>query len=172
MVFRRQMSNYLHPVNTVKHVVDFQGGVVAAAKTTVILIQGVEQPTLAGTAGVNPGAHVRSIFLNIQVAATGTAALANIYMMVYRNVSNAVIAGNIPNANVVGSSDMKKSVFHQEMTMTEKNTTAISRTLFKGVLKIPKHMARIGFDDTINVQLFAPGINFDVCIQCIYKEIR
>ncbi len=92
--------------------------------------------------------------------------------MIYKNPGNNVIAANIPDANVVGTSDFKKNVFHQEMTMTEKNTTAFPRTMFKGVIRIPRHMQRIGQDDVIIIQFFSPGVTYDVCTQCIYKEIR
>ncbi len=171
MIFRRR-QNYLHPVNTLKHVVDAQRGVTIATRDLVQLIFGVDNPTLAQPTDVQAGSHVRSFFLNVQVAATSTAALANLYFMIYKNPGNNVIAANIPDANVVGTSDFKKNVFHQEMTMTEKNTTAFPRTMFKGVIRIPRHMQRIGQDDVIIIQFFSPGVTYDVCTQCIYKEIR
>ncbi len=118
------------------------------------------------------GSKINGVFLNLQVAATGTASIANVYMMIYSNPGNNITIGNTPNANAVGTSDFKKQVFHQEMQMTEKNTTAIPRTLFKGVLKLPKKFLRQGQNDTLNIALFAPGVTFDYCLQCIYKEIR
>ncbi len=142
---------------------------ILAVQSKVTIADAVDNPVLGSPQQVVVGSYVRSFFLNIQVAASGTAALANIYMIVYKNPSNDLV---LPNANVIGTSDLKKVVFHQEMTMTEKNTTAIARTLFKGVLKVPRHMQRMGQDDRIEIQLFAPGVNFDVCVQCIYKEIR
>ncbi len=161
----------LHPVNTQKHVVDNQGGLVAGTQTFVSLIQAVDNAVLANPDDVDTASTINGIFLNIQVAATGTAALANVYMMIYKNPGNMIVGG-IPNANVVGASDFKRQVFHQEMIMTEKNTTAIPRTLFKGVLVIPKKMRKMFRDDSIQLGLFAPGVNFDYCVQCIYKEIR
>ncbi len=169
MVFRRR--NYLRPVNTIKHIYDEQGGLVAGTQVVSTLVKGVDNPVLASNPNqVVVGSHVRSIFLNIQVAATGTAALANVYMIISGNPGNAI--GAQPNANVTGTSDFKKQIFHTEMIMGEKNTTGIPRTLFKGVLKLPRKFGRIGHDDTIQVQLFSPGITWDYCIQCIYKEIR
>lgn len=165
----RMIQKYLHPVNTRKHVIDNQGGLVAGTAVNIDIAKGVDSASLAQVSECNVGSHVRSLFLNIQVAATGTAALANVYMIIFGNPSGEI---SMVNANVVGASDMKKQVFHQEMIMTEKNTTAIPRTLFKGVLRIPRKMQRIGQDDRIRVQLFAPGVNFDYCVQAIYKEIR
>ncbi len=171
MVFRRQMSKYLHPVNTVKHVIDQQGGLAVDAKTEISIVKGVRSPALAAVTNVEVGSHVRSIFLNIQVAASSTAALANIYMIIYGNPGANIALGSIPNGNVVGPSDFKKNIFHQEMIMTEKNTTAIPRTLFKGVLKIPRKFQRIGEDDNIQVSLYSPGVTWDFCLQSIYKAI-
>ncbi len=168
--FRRGM--YLRPVNTVKHVIDQQDGIAIAAKSPTDIIRGKEQPVLANRAEVNVGAHVKSFFLNVQIAASSTAALANLYFIIYGNPGNNIGAGSIPAANAVGVSDFKKQVFHQEMLMTEKNTTAFARTMFRGVIKIPRKFQRIGFEDAITISFFAPGVTFDVCWQAIYKEIR
>ncbi len=171
MVFRRRGSNYLRPVNTVKHVVDIQAGIILAVQQIFDIVATVETPryeTAAAECGI--GSHVKSIFLNIQVAASTTAALANIYMYCFGNPGANI--GAVPNANVVGTSDFRKMVFHQEMIMTEKNTTAFPRTLFRGVIKIPRKFARLGVKDKISIAFFAPGVNFDICFQCIYKEIK
>ncbi len=163
--------NYLHPVNTIKHIVDLQGGLVLDVQQVFTLVKGVDNPALsANPEQVVVGSHVRSIFLNIQVAALTAAALANVYMIISGNPGNAI--GSQPDANVTGTSDFKKQIFHTEMLMVQKVAPGIPRTLFKGVLKIPRKFGRIGQDDTIQVQLFAPGVNMDFCIQCIYKEIR
>ncbi len=166
------MGKYLHPVNTVKHVIDIQLGLIGGTVTTSDIVAGDENPATANPTEVNIGSHVKSFFLNVQVAATGTASLANVYMMVYGNPGNNIPFSNIPNPNVVGTSDFKKMVFHQEMIMTEKNTTAFPRTLFRGVIKVPRKFQRIGTNDNIKLAFFSPGVNYDLCFQCIYKEIR
>lgn len=157
-------------INSQKHVIDSQGGLVAGTQQEELLVDAVDAPALADTNGVAVGSHIYGLFLNIQVAATGTAALANVYMAIIKNPGNNL--GNPPNANALGASDYKRQVFHQEMIMTEKNTTAIPRTLFKGVLKIPKTFHTMRRGDRIELLLFAPGVNFDYCVQCIYKEFR
>ncbi len=167
MPFSRRQSN-LRPINSVKHIKDQQGGIVAGAQTLAILADGVNTYSLADDNGVPTGATINSIFLNVQVAATQTSALANIYMMVYKNPGTNI--GTIPDANVIGVSDFKKQVIHQEMIMGEKNTTGIPRTLFKGVIRIPKHMRRWAADDQLGLQLFSPGITWEFCVQCIYKH--
>ncbi len=163
----------LRPINSQKHVVDIQAGIVAATNTEQELIRAADNPVVANVTNVATASVVKSFFLNVQVAATGTAALANIYFYLYKNPGNALnFAAALPDANAVGSSDLKKLIFHQEMIMTEKNTTAIARTMFRGVLKIPRHMQRFGQDDKLAIVFFAPGVNFDVCTQVIFKEFK
>ncbi len=160
----------LRPINSRKHVIDVQGGLVAAAQSEVVIADSVDNPVLANVAECRTGSKVNSLFLNIQVASTGAGALANVYMYIYKNPGTNIFVAQRPNANAVGISDFKKQIFHQEMIMTEKDTTGIPRTLFKGVLKVPKHFSRMGYDDQIAVALFAPGVNYDFCVQCIYKD--
>ncbi len=149
--------------------IDSQGGLILDVQSKVTIADAVDVPALASPPQVAVGSYVRSFFLNVQIAASSTAALANFYLIVYKNPSNDIV---FPNGNVIGGSDVKKMIFHQEMIMTEKNTTAIPRTLFKGVLRVPRHMQRMGQDDRIELQLYAPGVNADFCVQAIYKEIR
>ncbi len=171
MVFRSRGLK-LRPVNSVKHVVDIQGGLVLDVQTVATLIEAQDNPVLANNTDVPTGSHVKSFFLNVQVAAAATAALANVYFYVAKNPGKQIVVGNFPDANKVGVSNLKKLIFHQEMIMTEKNTTAIARTMFRGVIKIPRHMQRMGQDDEIDIYLYAPGVAFDFCVQCIYKDFR
>ncbi len=159
----------LHPVHSQKHVIDVQGGLVATTQQAIDLVEAVDAPTVAVVDSVEIASTVNAIFLNVQVAATGTAALANVYMYVMKNPGSNL---SLPQANTVGASDEKKFIIHQEMIMTEKNTTAIPRTLFKGVIKIPRGYKRFGIKDKLQIALLSPGVNFDFCIQCIYKEIN
>ncbi len=168
MVFKRN----LRPINSRKHIVDIQGGLVAGTQTSNDLILTVDAPVLANVTEVSPGSTVNSIFLNVQVSGIGSGALSNVYMFVWKNPGSNIAAAQIPNGNVVGASDLKKLVFHQEMIMTEKDTTAIPRTLFKGVLKLPRHMRRFGYNDEVRIELFSPGVAYEFCVQCIYKEFR
>ncbi len=165
-----RFRNRLRPINSRKHVIDIQGGLIGGTKVGNDLALAVESTVLANPTEVEVGSTVSSLFLNVQVAATGSAALANVYMYVFKNPSSAITFASFPDPNVVGASALKKLIFHQEMIMTDKSANAIPRTLFKGVLSVPKHMRRMGPDDEIRIMMFSPGVNFDFCIQCIYKD--
>ncbi len=166
--FRQRMG--LHPVNRTKHVVDFQGGVVAGTQTDVILIDTVDAPILAtNPQHVITSSKVNGIFLVVECYARTAGALANAYMMVYKRPASAI---TIPNANVVGTSELKKYVIHQEMAMLQRVVNGNPRTLFKGVIKIPRGYIRNGPLDQLRVAIFSPGVDLDLCLQCHYKEFR
>ncbi len=166
----RSRALSLRPVNRIKHVTDFQFATAAAASQIVTLIAANDSPVLANTNEVETGSVVKSIFLSVEVVNTGTAGvLANAYFMIYKNPG-----GNLtfPAPNVIGASDNKKYVFHQEMVMLQMVDNSNPRTLFKGVIRIPRHLQRMAPNDLIRIEVFSPGIEITGCVQSHYKELR
>ncbi len=166
------MTRYsrLHPVHSIKHVVDKQGGLVLGTNVVENVIVAKDTPVLTVAQDVETGSRVNAIFLNVQVTPTSSASIANVYLAVFKNPGDNLTP---PNANAVGVSDNKKWVIHQEMIMCQQESIgSIPRTLFKGVISIPGSYKRFGTKDRLNIVLFAPGCNFNYCIQCIYKEIK
>ncbi len=135
------------------------------------MIESVDAPVLTNVTEVESGSTVNGIYLRVEVSRTGTTSdvLANVYMMVVKNTTGAL---NFPNANTVGSSDLKKYVVHQEMVMLQGNNASNPRTLFNGVIVIPRLYRRMSQGDFLQVMVFAPGVNINLCIQCHYKEFR
>jgi len=138
-----------------------------------------DSPVLANTGEVLTGSTCGSIYLKVDAQNTvgfGTA-IPRIYMSVQKNPGN-VFAFTDPSS--VGDSDLKKYVIHQEMTMLSEITGTISgitRTVFQGVIIIPRGYKRNGTDDRLGVNFShggdAPaGAQTQICIQCIYKEFR
>ncbi len=163
----------LRPVHSIKHIVDAQGGTILNTKQSITLITGLDAPVLANTAEVETGARVNGLYLNVQVVATTEAALPNIYFFIWKNPAGAFSAGAVPNGNVTGSDDIKRQIFHTEMRMMANSAnTQVPITVFSGVIAIPKHMRNMRINDRIDIQLFAPGVNFNWCVQAIYKEYR
>ncbi len=170
MSFRRAGRGMsLRPVNRIKHVVDFQGGTAVAGNATVDLIDTTDTPVLADNNGCETGSKVNAIYLNVEGYATSAAALANIYMVVFKNPgANLVIPAN----NAVGIDDNKKYVIHQEMKMFEQSVNGNPRTIFNGVIVIPRGYRRNGPKDKLTVQFLTPGVSSFLCLQCHYKEFR
>ncbi len=165
--FRRALA--MRPINRIKHVVDRQGAIVAGTSSILDFADTVDAPTLANTEQVETGSSVKGLFLRVEVYATSAGALANAYFMLYKNVGGNTTP---PNPNAVGGNDNKRFVLHQEMVMLERKVNGNPRTLFKGVLVIPKGMQRMAPNDKLQVILFAPGITAEFCWQAIYKEWR
>ncbi len=168
--FRRQMA--IRPVNRIKHVIDIQQGVTQATPAESDLVLAQDAPELQFTNTVLTGSTVNAVYLNVEAYTTNGVALSNIYMAVYKNPG-----GNItfPNANAVGGDDNKRFVIHQEMKMLQTHdaqNSSIPRTIFNGVIVIPKGYRRFAPNDKLTVQFFLPGADADVCFQCHYKEFR
>ncbi len=161
----------LRPVNRIKHVVDRQSALTAGSGENTVLLNTVDTPTLADTDGVETGSKVNGFFLVVKVTRTGTTSdvLANVYMYVGKNPGGNLA---LPEANVVGVSDNKKYIIHQEMVILQGFNAGNPRTLFKGVIKIPKGYVRNGPNDQIVLRVFSPGVAINYCVQCHYKEFR
>ncbi len=169
MVFRRSRGNALRPVHRIKHVVDIQNATTAGTKVVNTIVSVVDNPVLANVSEVETGSTINGIYLKVEAYATSTAALANFYMIVFKNPGNNLTN---PNPNAVGSNDNKRYVIHQEMVMLEKNTTGNPRTVFNGVIAIPRGLRRMGPGDELLIIVLSPGVTTDFCIQTIYKEFK
>ena len=170
MVFRRGFNRSLRPVNSIKHVVDVQTTIAGGANLDNVLIQATDTPTLAVTNTVETGSKVSSIYLHVEVVNTGaTGVFANAYLLIYKNPGGTI---TVPSAVAVGASNQKRYVIHQEMLMLQFQDNSNPRTLFNGVIKIPRGYSRFGPDDILGIRVHSPGIELNICYQCHYKEYR
>ncbi len=170
MPFRQRFrGSALRPVHRIKHVVDKQAGVILGTADLTNLILAKDAPVLANTNEVETGSKVNGIYLNIEAYATTAAALANIYISILKNPGQVL---PLINPNTVGSSDDKRYVIHQEMKMLEQSVNGNPRTIFNGVIVIPRGYRRFGPNDALLLTLLAPGVNISYCVQCHYKEFR
>ncbi len=170
MVLRNRFSrNSLRPVNRIKHVIDTQASTTAGANLDIFLAVADDNPALATPTEVNTGATINGIYIHLETYAKTSAALSNAYMFVFKNPG-----GNLtpPGVNTVGTNDNKRFVIHQEMVMLQHVDNSNPRTVFNGVVVIPKGYRRMAPNDTILVRVNSPGTNNDWCLQAHYKEFR
>ncbi len=167
--FRRSMA--LRPVHRIKHVVDQSALVTAGAQLVLTLIASKDAPVLANTTEVETGSKVNGIYLRVEVGSneTDAGAITNVYMIIFKNPGGNVA---MPTGNAVGASDNKRFVIHQEMLVLENKIGGNPRTLFNGVIVIPKGYRRFGPNDLLQIGLFSTALNFMECLQCHYKEFR
>ncbi len=169
----------LRPVNSVKHVIDTSGVVVAGATSTTDLVQTVDSPS-ALTNQVHVGSYVKFIYLKVEVVgAIAFAGVPRCYMYVMKNATDDI---SLPSPDAVGASTVKRFVLHQEMTMISQQASSAGggdftfpRTMFKGVIRIPKTYQRNGITDKTQ---FVIGNSSGestgstrFCLQAIYKEL-
>ncbi len=162
----------IRPVQRIKHIVDSSATVGAAVVVQDVLVNAVDAPIIANIRDVITGSKVNGIFLNVQVQSNQlqTAAIHNIYMAVYKNPGGLITTPINPNST--GDDVNKKLVIHQEMSIVENAKDGNPRTLFKGVVVVPKGMRRFGANDQLIVSLRSNASDFKYCLQCIYKEFR
>ncbi len=131
----------------------------------------MQTPNLTIPQQTEIGSKVSSIYLRVEVVATENVpgGIPNCYLMVWKNPGTNMTA---PTASSVGTSDIKRFVLHQEMVMLQNVAAGNPRTLFNGVIKIPRGLQRQGNDDSLQVSVVSPIVNIAVCIQCIFKEYR
>ncbi len=157
------------PINSVKHVVDQQNVTVVNTTASLNVIDTVDNPVLGNNSNVATASVVKAIYLVVEAYATSGGALSNFYLTVQKLPGNNIA---VITPNVVGVSDDKKWVIHQEMKMLQQVANGNPRTIFQGVIRIPKRYQRMGYDDALSVNVLTPGITANYCIQCIYKEFR
>ncbi len=172
MVFRRNFRRQgLRPVNRIKHVIDRQSALAAGAGENTVLVESNDAPVIANSNECETGSTVNGIFLVVEATRTGTTSdvLANVYMYVGKN-PGANLA--LPEANVVGINDNKKYIIHQEMVMLQGTNAGNPRTVFKGVIAIPRGYRRNGPNDVLVLRVFSAGVAINYCVQCHFKEFR
>ncbi len=167
----RSRGMALRPVNRIKHVIDATGTPNADAQLAFVLADAVDTPTIGVTNSVQTGAKINGFYLRVEVAnkTLVTDAIANVYLAVWKNPASNMTA---PQIDEIGGSDTKRFFVHQEMLIIENQTAGNPRTLFNGVIVVPKGMRRMGPDDRWEVIVLAPSNPLRICIQCHYKEFR
>ncbi len=168
----RYRNMALRPINRIKHVVDSSGTVTAAAQVNFKIAEAKDAPVIGNTHEVETGSKINGFYLRFEVASnqvTEAGAIPNFYFFVWKDPGGNLTA---PVPNAVGSNDNKRFVIHQEMTMLQNQVSSNPRTVFNGVIVIPKGMRRMGPNDVWKVETLCPAIDTAQCVQIHYKEFR
>ncbi len=170
----------MRPVQRIKHVVDFEGVVDETPVVTADLIVATDTPTLAVTNSVQTGSTVHGIYLRVEAVSSGGSGRPNLFMCIFKNPGAALSAAGF-DPRAIGSIDIKRYVIHQEMVMLSSPTdltdgaVGVPRTVFNGVIRIPKGMKRFGPNDELSMNIVmgnASLVDADWCLECHYKEFR
>ncbi len=180
MVFRRGF-NRLRPIDSVKHIKE-SSGVLAAGVNAIHndIIDGVDTYTLADANGVPTGAKVHSFYLSVYIISEGGEVANEVPLMdwyIIKNPGNAwgttFDSDNLPTPGATGVHKNKRWIIHTEKGLTGGGDASLSGVpmIFKGVIRIPRGMQRIGEDDKF---LLCTRANFasKICSQAIYKHYK
>ncbi len=177
--FRRMDSR--RPIDSVKHIVEISGILAAGANTVLLeLIKGVDTYSLADTDGVPVGSNVNSIFLSVFFITEGGEVANEVPLVDWYTIKNPGFtwastfnSTNLPTPGTTGTHVNKRHIFHTEKGLSGGGDVSLAGVpmIFKGVLKIPRHMRRIGALDTFQICARA---NFATkfCVQAIYKHYK
>ncbi len=167
--FRSRMA--LRPINRIKHVVDLFSTPDGGVQLDNIIAIATDTPTLADTDGCETGSKINGFYLRVECASIENiaSAIPNVYLAFWKSPGGNVTLGSIAN---IGDDDNKRFVIHQEMMMINNVNGGIPRTLFNGVIVVPKGMRRMAPNDTWFCTVRSNTLNIALCIQCHYKEFR
>ncbi len=167
--FQRRMA--LRPINRIKHVVDSNSLLSAGVNLPTTIALATDTPTLAVTTSVETGSKINGFYLKVELASNETvaAAIPNVYLIIWKNPGGNLTA---PQPNTVGSNDNKRFVIHQEMVLMNNAVAGQPRTLFNGVVVIPKGMRRFGPNDKLEMVVRSNAVDMNFCMQAHYKEFR
>ncbi len=169
--YRSRMA--LRPINRIKHVVDSNATLAANTNLVTVVALATDTPTLVVTNSVETGSKINGIYCRVEIAsneAISLGAIPNVYMYIGKNTGGNL---GLPAPNNVGANDNKRWILHQEMSMIEnKGQGSNARTLFNGVVVIPKGMRRMAPNDEIVCTVRCPALDTAVCQQFHYKEFR
>ncbi len=178
MVFRR---NSLRPINSVKHIVELSGILTAGTNSVPFsLIDGADAYQLSNTAGVPTGANVNGFYYSCFYYSEGGEIASEVPLVdwyIIHNPGNAWAttfdANNLPTPGTTGVHKNKRHIIHTEKGLTGGGDVSLAGVpmVFKGVIKIPKKMRRIGEDDRFTIAHRA-NFNTKFCIQVIYKHFK
>ncbi len=170
MPYRRGGSSRklrLVTINSEKHVVDHEG-TVTVANITVDVAKAVTAPSNTITTDCHRGGTIKAIWLSLDYCGlTASQNLQSISVYLMKDPGDNLTP---PGAFAVGSSNEKKFVFKQWMSMTMRNADGNPPYHWEGWIKIPKRYQRMGTDDILSLTWGATNGTGHITWQAIYKE--
>ncbi len=157
----------LHPINSVKNIVESTGNALAATNTEHSMAIAVDATTgLATDATV--GSSIKSFFISLDFLSDAAPTASTDWFLAKRHTGQAF--ADFPAPSGVGGHGMRNQVFHQEKALAgvADGGTPMS---FKGVIRVPKGMQRMREGDVwfISSRMTNAG---KFCFRTIYKYYK
>ncbi len=156
-------------IHTVKHVVDTEGVLTAAAKSVTTIAVAVPRRSDPFKPGdIAFGSNINAFFLSIFIIGAGGQGLTgslNWYIIKLHAGQTAPLPG------ATGTSEVRNQIFHEEKGLA--GSADGTPMAFKGVVVVPRGMRRVREGDSFQIQIQSSDATNDAnfCIKAIYKEI-
>ena len=153
----------LRPVQTRKEIVDSTSlGVSGGTTSTVTLVNTVNDYT--GTvADVKTGSVIKGLYLFVQLVNESSSVNVDWYIAkIPANMSGFPVPG------ATGGDAQRRWILHEEKGIPGSTTQGQGPLTFRGFIRIPPKLRRMGEDDKIQLLLRSSQIH-DFCIKAIYK---
>lgn len=159
------MGRLGNQINSVKNIVDSTLLGVAAGLNSIVTLADAVNDYAGAVDDVPTGCTIRSLYLFVQILPT--AGTANVDFYVMKRPGGALpVTPVTPGAT--GGSNQRKWIMHEEKGIPGNAADGAYPLTFKGVIKVPKRMQRMGEDDEWICVLRGADI-YNACIKCIYK---
>ncbi len=169
MPYRRRSS--LHPVNSIKHVLDSEGQLATggvSATALAVAVPNVDTTTFK-VGDVRVGSTINAFFITVFViGATGAPLNGSINWFLFKFHEGQ--GGSVPIPGQTGTSKIRNQIIHEEKGLAGSGDgTAMA---FKGVIVVPKSMRRMREGDQwqINLNSLDATNNAQFCIKAIFKS--
>ncbi len=173
MVFRRR-SNKGMVINSLKHIVDSEGGLPGGgANSNTPIATAVD----VASSPFNPGdcvigSKLTSFFLSIFIIGDSGGGVAGSQNWALTKIYQGQTAADIPAANNLGPNGIRNQIIHTEKGLVgSADGTAMA---FKGVIKVPKGFQTMRQGDQWIVSIFNADAmaQTNFCIRAIFKSYR
>ena len=155
-------------VHSTKHYVQFSISTVTGGAVVVLSVaKAVEVGAKDLVSEVEEGSSVKAIYVELWARAGSTTPSSG-QMIIFKRQSDATNPTATEMA-ALGAWDNKRNIFYTTMGLfNDQDADAIA--LFKGWIKIPRGKQRMGLGDDINIAVFTPTIDLQICGFSTYKE--
>ncbi len=155
-------------VHSVKHYVQFSiSTVTGGAVDHLIVAKSVSLDNVNTVDEVQEGSTIKAIYVELWARA-GSTTPASGQMIVYKRISDTTLPSTTDMA-ALGDWDNKRNILYTTMGLfNDQDADAIA--LYKGWIKIPRGKQRMGLGDFLNISVFSPTIDLQLCGFATYKE--
>ncbi len=169
VVMARFRGNALRPVNSIKHVLDSEGSLVAVTNSVTTIANAVPNvdTTTFVPGDIRVGAKINGFFISVFVIGnTGAPVVGSVNWYIAKTHTGQL--GQLPNAGNTGVSLIRNQIFHEEKGLVGSGDgTAMA---FKGVIAIPRGMRRMREGDQFHIVIRSIDGDAQFCVKAIYKS--